>query len=280
MKVKQLLGMGLVLQAGMTWAATLPQPLLHYGFNDSGTSLVSTGTDTLALALSNAAQVTGLSGKPGDLAYNYAANSSSRATGAVGLDANLTTGLPSSFTFTAWVNNVTPNDIVQRVFVLSGGSGNAIEVSLYGGSGDNRSVLRLAVNGTLKFVNSVTVPKGLGWSFIAVAYNSTAKTVDFYVGDANTGSTLNTASTTFDNTILPYTNSTALTVGNHPTSDRPLNGMMDEVSFYGSTLTGTQVNDLRISQLAVPEASSVGLLSGAVLVAQGARKIYRRDYSK
>jgi hypothetical protein len=96
------------------------------------------------------------------------------------------------------------------------------------------------------------------WTFVAVAYNQTASTAMLYINGATY--TYNSAS---DGGGFNYTR-----IGSNPGFGEFFNGTIDEVFFFSSALTASQLDNIRLNGVlaAVPEPSVSALLIGFAAV--------------
>jgi hypothetical protein len=251
-------------------------PIFEYRFNDSGTTSSSTGSDTTLVNLKDklgaatdlhGAAGSGVSGLPGDLAFNNTASTmggtSSTATGGVARQPGkqgTVDGL-TSFTVSGWFKTDTSqvgNNAILINNLTTGGF-----------------MVRSATNGTLTlemaggFVTTPATYTAIGsWVFYAVSYNGTATSnnVTFYQGTTSSapvqvGSTLSLNSGGTGTTTDP------ISIGNGSLFNRAMDASMDDTRVYGATsgtggvLTLADLNGIWSSDIAnTPEPSTCGLL--------------------
>ncbi len=248
-------------------SAQTPNPFLYYTFNETGTAAQSSGLNKTPLTLFNSsgaaanlhsASGLGVSGLPGDGAFDNTASTGMGDTGVGGvalLPAG-TTGTISSFTFVTWVKVAT--EVGESARLMEDG---AISIQCY------EHNLTLYVNGDTAFVTSgqdYTLTNE--WMFVAVTYDATQSTnnVNFYIG-SQSGAVVQSGNVGTLNQGPAITGTDTLGFGNDSSSSnaRPLDGLMDDVRLYiGATdnsgvLTLAQLENLReldVSHASVPLA--------------------------
>ncbi len=268
----------IVLGAGHISAA----PLLEYNFNGTGTTAANTGSlsggtltflDTAGSAADlHSASGQGVSGLPGDMAFDNTASTGMGSAGTGGGKAqsagNFTNmGTVQSFTIQGWYKA----DAIgggAKLFELTGGG-----VITLATNAANR--LSLTVNSIFSQSAASTVYDDSGsWVFFGVTYDGTltSNNVKFYAGTLDSAVSL-VNSATLNQGARPV-GFTSLAIGNSYGSDnrRPFDGLLDDFRFFDST-TGAdgalglaQLEELRLS--AIPEPSSVilCLVGGLFLV--------------
>lgn len=252
-----------------------PEPVLRYEFEIPGSVQSSTGSGTLDLTTYTGTRQAPVAGNyvvtppvqragGGSHALDFSATSTGFTAQTTNLSSTtaLTSGL-GSFTIAAWVLDFEPiND--ARFFFLTGGSSHAIDfkVAL---SGD-RARLGLSVAGSARANSAVDVSFAQNpdkWQFVAVSYDAATGQVSFYTGEE--GGTLLSSSTTILNGGTPYvlpTNSTSLYLGNSVGWDRRMSGYLDDLQFYGSVLSESDIQNL----YSIPEPSTWGAFGGIMLL--------------
>ena len=245
-------------------------PLLQYRFNETGTTATNSGTASATLQFSNSAgnldlhsaDGGGVSGLPGDRAFD---NSASTAMGSAGVGGKgeqahvADTDDLKSLTLQGWFNAQEVIDNVARIVDNQIG---------------NTSFLILGSAGGLNFeINNVSSKAGsfgdVGtWVFFAVTYDGTTSTnnVHFYKGTRTSAVALVSTGSLSTGTALG--NTSPLEIGNwHDTWDRPFDGLLDDLRVYGAksdasgVLSLSELESLRTQDiLNVPEASGAGIL--------------------
>jgi hypothetical protein len=234
-------------------------PLLQYQFNTPGDVQTSTGSDPVALTTYNgtgtADFVTGSPAGPsaasGDLSLNLATSTSPNNYAATTSTAdnpmldNLT-----AFTITAWVSNITATTHPEYVFDL-GGSGNSLAFALNGSTTADAEIVKIGGGSTQTASFPLSTVSGT-WKFIAVTFDSRTDNIIFYEGSTVAGSTLVTGTNSDSRDTIGSPN-TFVGIGNtNPGSTNQLVGDLDNVQFFGSALTGANVELERDQDL--PEA--------------------------
>lgn len=265
-----------------------PAPLVELRFNETGTPAPSTGLDTNAAALRNFSGVptdlhsgdaTGVSGLPGDRAFD---NSSASGMGSLGTggkalapDLDAVDGLVS-FTLQGWFRCTTLANNRARFFDKKSGNTSFLLAVTNG-------YLTLEVNGTATDARTNYTDLNT-WVFFAATYDSTALTnqARFFKGTAGSAVELTDADTLSRGTALA--NSVALNVGNAAAGDRPFKGLLDNMRIYGSKTDGrgalniAQLEWLRVKDLTnAPGVSQLSVArSGAVVAVKW--PVYPRSF--
>ncbi len=262
-------------------------PILYYDFDTPGAVQTSSGTVALSLTTNTG---TGTSvdrvtdtppGPDGSSVLGFAdAAANTRLGGAPYATINtLSTEDKAyfqsdlgSFTITAWVQDVTRNGNIGRLFHLRDGSGN---VAIDFGIGGTTNALRLAVNGSSALQSTLLVPEQSDvWQFIAVTFDATDGTVTFYSGPS-TSETLASQAHGTKLTNPQVTTSTLLTIGSSSDGARLLNGNIDNFAFYNSALNSSELNAIFA---AIPEPGTLGLLGlGVAFAGAGFLRSKRRS---
>jgi len=260
--------------------------LLHYEFDEAGTTQASSGSEPLNLTTLNYAgvatnYVTSAPARPGSNgnALNFTDQNVDNGLASGNLakaaaQANLTNANASflrgdlgSFTISTWVmNEFTPVSGVsgdRRVFSLRNGSAGVVELKV-----SNTSLLLslTGINGSQQFDTGMKVPANVGdWYFLSMTYDSTTGGIQIYSGEQGAVLSLYTAVNATSgvvNTLL--TNSTTLAIGNAGYAhDRRFDGYISDVRFYDEVLSSEQIDAL----YAVPEPSVGAALGAAALLA-------------
>lgn len=251
--------------------------LLNYNFNGSGSSAANNGSATNAAltyyggaAYSSAG--TGVSGAGGDTALNNTGVSGmgtlgNSVAGASTESKSVDLGTLGSFTIAGWYNAETTPGGGGKLFELYYGTNSAITLIAEGG---NRLALNIAGSSSGKNSTAQTGYSATGsWVFFAVTYDGTTSTdnLSFYIGTSSTS--LAAAGTrSITGTSIAF-GMTGVGVGNgynnNNAANRPFDGLVDNVAFYGAAdstgaLNLSQLDALRLS--AIPEPSSAALLLG------------------
>ena len=227
-------------------ARQIPNPLLYYTFNGSGTTVPSEGTITASLILQNASgkraplrsrDGLGVSGLPGDGAFDNTGSTGMGKAGEGGVALLPPGTLPTlrSFTFATWARVNTK--ISRWARLMDDGT---ISIAAVNGA------LRLHVNnnhGGVKSDRGAYTQVG-EWMFIGVTYDSTKATnnIAFYEGTrARPVKPVGTA--TWDGGAVSQGRSDWLGIGNarNVITHRALQGYVDDVRLYGSRKDGSGV---------------------------------------
>jgi Concanavalin A-like lectin/glucanases superfamily/PEP-CTERM motif len=255
------------------WAQT---PILQYQFNDSGTTTASTGSNTTSATFELASTPTdlhsaagqGVSGSPGDLAFN---NTSATAMGGTGGTAVLSapvTAIESldSFTLVGWFKTDGSEVIGSsaRLFAQSASGGLGFALT---GDSTTPGKLDLSLNGTA-ISSAASYTASSQWEFFAVTYDGTitSANVKFYIGSTvNSVSLVSTVSLNKGTEADPNVD---LAIGGTTTGTATFDGLLDDMSIYGSStdntgvLTQSQLETIRFDDLtAVPEPSTIFFLA-------------------
>jgi hypothetical protein len=250
------------------WGQSGPVPLVEYRFNGSGPMAENTGLDSTPLVLKNAAGTPadlhslnggGVSGQPGDRAFDNSASTGMGNAGEGGIAE--AASLPAihgllSATLQGWFKSESgPLNSLARLF------------DTYASSERDQLTIIGRDNGKLQFlinhagvVTSNAAYAEVGqWVFFAITYDGTrtSQNVQFYKGTAIDPVTLVETRTINQGRS---TNHTGLWVGNicPATNDcgtRPTDGLMDNFRIFGSTtssngvLTLEQLESLRTKDL-------------------------------
>ncbi|WP_043586410.1 LamG-like jellyroll fold domain-containing protein [Geminisphaera colitermitum] len=284
----------------LSTAATSHAQVLLYEFNPAtpGTSAASTGTvtsatGTLYKAASTAANLygadgSGVSGLPGDKAFNNTATTHSTS--------NVTSGLFSvgggvvgptlagltQFTLAGWFKTDS-NPIAggARLFEYTSGNNGFLFYSSSNGS------LSLSINGANIATSNTTSYTAVGsWVFFAVSIDlaDSTKTVTFYQGTDTTLATP-TADTTINATNLNKTTSVAATtanlnIGNSGNFARAMDGYLDNMAIFTTALTEAEVRAFQIrgAPQLVPEPATNALALAAAAATLGCFAALRRRH--
>jgi hypothetical protein len=234
MKKANVIGIFVAIIGMVGTVASGQTPILQYTFNESGTSVASTGLNLTPLTFIDAsgsaadlhsADALGVSGLPGDRAFDNTA-STGMGIGGVGgaalLPAN-SFGTLSSFTFQCWFNaSVTPGNAAR---LLEAGS-----FAVFAGE---TSILYC--NGLNARASTTAYGEANQWIFFAVTYDSTQteNNVAFYYGTETTPVTQVGSYETLNGG--PVADNQQVTVGNYNAGNyRPFQGYLDDLRLFGS----------------------------------------------
>lgn len=262
--------------AGSTRAALL----LEYKFNETGTTAIAGGTlagsaPTLTLQVNggtptdlHSASGTGVSGLPGDRAFNNSASVSMGGNGGRAIHASDFDGIDglASYTWSGWFNVATQVTNNAR-FMESRSTGQGWLLFATGASG----LMNLQLNGVSAAVS--TAGYGLNanqWVFFAVTYDGTlaSNNVNFYKGTTSTP-VVQIGSTVSLNGGTVINDSAALVIGNSTSTGSPLgfnrafDGFLDNMRIHGAAdnsgvLSLGDLEALRAADV-IPEPSTVSL---------------------
>lgn len=275
------LTIGVVIVALVT-CNILASPIIEYNFNDTGTSTLSTGTDTAVMVLKDSAGTwsdlhsasgLGVSGESGDRAFD---NTASTGMGSAGIggrgddyvgDDSAIDGL-MSFTIQGWFKTdgvviggncrVIENFYSNKGFYIQASSGQ-LYLSVDSGA---------AGSGSSSDYNQINT-----WTFFAVTYDGTqsASNLNFYVGYE--GSQVQLVSTQTLDMGQVDDDVAALAIGNSRYSaaaySRPFDGYLDNMRIFGSKTDASGVLDQQslevIRATDVPEPATMLVFSTGLL---------------
>jgi hypothetical protein len=271
---------GLLALFGMVATVASAQiPILQYTFNETGTAAGSTGSNPTALTLTNASGVAadlhsasalGVSGLPGDRAFDNTASTGMGGAGVGGTAfVNNYMSLPSqldSFTFQCWYNTSSVPSQAARLFDDG-------RISAFAGSAGGWFNFDVNSEG----VASPTVYTQTNqWVFFAVSYDSTqsSNNVVFYQGSQTSPVSIVSVATL--NAGAASMASHPLGIGNYYASNiRPLQGLMDDVRVFGSVsdasgaLSQAQLETIRRQDVAGSQYGTTAGLIGVQFVQAG-----------
>lgn len=263
--------------------------ILQYGFNDTGTTSASTGSDTTSVEFQNSSYVatdlhggpgSGVSGAAGDFSFN---NTASTGMGAAGIGGRANGGdidaidSLSSVTIQLWYKTSETGSWGSARLLEKTQGLNALLSLQVGGDGTNPDITFVLGTPTVGFASASTGSLdskfGAGsWVFFAVTYDGTLTTnnVEFYAG--TTSSTVESLGTFTVNNGPLGPNTGAFQIGNDG-YNRPWDGEFDNLRIFGATsgnggvLNQSQLEALRSVDV-VPEPTSMALviLAGTVLL--------------
>jgi hypothetical protein len=273
---------------------SLPTPLVHFDFNQSGSSYSNRGSlsmngDIVGGGASGVAG-SGVSGQSWDRAFDNSATpvmSDPNYEGRVQMSQALTSlNGASQLTITGWYKNVSVIPIGSHTthLVFSGAPSGVNDGFQVRGSfrKDNISVYNdvtfiMGSNGFSQTVsyNPAEEWRFREWTFFAVTWQQNISTT-IYRGDA--ASIYRT--TLFGPNPSGLNNvNTPGQIGNFANTfnDNPLDGFMDDVRIYDSALSTAQIESVRLAAFApVPEPSTIGFF-GVGLIGLAVRMKLNRD---
>lgn len=249
--------------------AAEPVPTFSWNFNEgTGDFTANTGSGGAAdlylvapgggKALAFSVDARGVSGKPGDHAFDLTSSTGMGAntpnsTGPAGVVWSKSPGLAaladvSSFTLTGWIMPTATVTNAARIV-------SSPALTLMAGV-ENR--LTLQVNGTSASIQSEPAYDAVGhWIFFAATYDGTRTTdnVTYYVGSSEAGSLVKAGTVTVAaGKLKPLTGQ--FLIGNNSTAGattRPFMGLMDNISIYtardnsAGVLSSDQIEAIRAS---------------------------------
>lgn len=240
------------LHAGMSGA--FGQLIAYYSFND-GTANDTSGNGFNATY--NGATITSSGYSGGAFAFNGTSSSYIQIN-----SLNINSSSYPTLTMGAWVSTNEVGSIIRQVISHDdGGFDRSLGLDSRGG-----------LNGWSTFVGAgvlagQTATVGT-WTFVAVAYNQTAGTAMLYIN--GTTYAYNSA---YDAGGWSYTR-----IGSNPSFTEYFNGTIDEVFFFSSALTASQLDNIRLNGVmaAVPEPSTTTVLLGLVAIGCAALRLRQK----
>ena len=241
--------------------------LLQYNFNDATNPTADSGTGTPA----NGSLIGGgnfVTNTPSGSGSAYNTNSNSDSYVATSADPGKLDIL-TNFTVTLWVNLQAAPDVNDRlVSKLNSGLTEGFDFRFSSTSGQ---LIFVVDNTSNTSTQNLPVTTNL-WQFVAVTYNGglTSANTNFYSGGVATAVTpLGTAVTV--NAGQSADSSVNFEVGGTPASasGRSPNAFFDDVRVYDETLTQSELEAIRLSN--IPEPAAV-LLAAFGMISLGARR--------
>lgn len=245
-------------QIPLTLLAQTPTPLIQFQFNESGSPATITNAGSIAATATYTGTLS-LTAGPSPLLSDYCFNNSGATamgslgtTGGVYVNAPVGTSALKSMTLQGWFKSDTIINNGARLadnynttsvtgFTLRGPS-----------STENQGALYFLIDGQTVNSGVNTFNNTGAWIFFAVTYDSISKAVKFYKGTTTTSVAQVGSSQLFGIDVGTVGASTTnLFIGNVSSSNRPYDGMLDNIRIYGSTttstgaLTQTQLENLR-----------------------------------
>lgn len=279
-------------------AFALPQPLIHYQFNDSNTNTTTAtdssgnnrngtiynynGTVMAPAALQNAV---GVSGRAGDYAFN---NTGSAGMGGFGNRGGAVNWKATSGNAIGNLTSMTMSFWVKTEAGVS--SGNSARIAnLYGSNYTNyvevralnNGVIQSAVNGSIRTTPENTIDTENQWVFFAITFDASAaaaERIKFYMGGVEDEVRLvSTGESSLASIVLGGAGQ-SLTLGSFFNADNglftgqtPFDGFIDDYRLYGATsgsagaLSLADLDLVRLEATQIPEPGSVGLIGGIAI---------------
>jgi hypothetical protein len=183
----------------------------------------------------------------------------------------------SSFTVTMWVNLATASLNNYRILEISSGSpattgtadGNKLIFGINAGGGlqtyvngvnGNSTGTDIATAGTWNNGGTLGNIAANTWYFAAITYDTVGGNSLLYSGDVNDAATL---AYTYNNLAgaLDLSSATSISLSDRFSGGRNFPGAIDDVNIYSGALTQSQIEAIRLSQLAAaPEPATLTLL--------------------
>jgi hypothetical protein len=178
------------------------------------------------------------------------------------------TSLGDNFTISAWYRVDSPfaanGDATGRHFVWEGNDGSPstdydISYNANPTTGNGQSFT--------KGTDTNTLIAGAGtaglWFHVTQTYAASGSNINIttYINGQSAGSVLNSA-----NSLATDFNVIGLNIGMHRAEARAFDGQIDELMIFDNALSGTEVNDLYLSQVPEPSVSLIGGLGVLALL--------------
>jgi hypothetical protein len=259
--------------------------ILHYQFDEGfGTTTASWGStrDSLRLRDSSGNSTTALWGAPGSGPSGLASDRALDLTTATGMGTGYSgpsaflpalspTPALTEFTITGWFRP-SRTDLDRAKFLLLQNGSNLLSVTgLSGGPAGARSRLRFIIDDG-DFFPEVDVgdfesdwSTADAWAFFAITYSTqgATSTIKMYSGNLAAAASLSTSSTG-RSILFPFTGA-SVCIGANPSSTDPFRGYLDDFRFYGSALTATEVEQVRLSGIMPAPRLSIARVDAAAL---------------
>lgn len=253
--------------------------ILRYKFDEGvGTTTTSSGSlpDSLILSDASGTPTTALWGEPGSGVSGSTDDRALDLTSATGMgslfvgpsafqSALSPVAAISQFTLTGWFRS-SSTDLDRAHFLHVQNGNNILSLTgLAGGPVGSRSRLRFTMDDSDTFPEVDTfgnyesdwsTPDA--WAYFAITYDgqSTTDTVQIYSGGLTAPVTLSTSSP--ESSIQFPLGGASIWIGADPSNEDPFQGFLEEFRLYGSVLTPSEIEQVRLS--AVPEPGSMVLL--------------------
>jgi hypothetical protein len=246
--------------------------ILHYQFNEGvGNTTASSGSvsDSLTMRDASGNSTAVLWGAPGSGPSASATDRALDLTTATGMGSGFsgpTAFLPAlsplsalnQFTITGWFRPDS-TDLERAKFLQIQNGGNVMSITgLSGGPVGARNRLRLIIDDGDSFPEvdaagdyEADWSTTNSWAFFAISYDgqSATSTINLYSGSLAGAASLS-ASRAGSSILFPL-GGASVCIGANPSNTDPFNGYLDDFRLYGSTLTASEVEQVRLS--AVPE---------------------------
>ena len=220
----------------------LASPILEFRFDEGTQSEPSTGTDGSALEFRSGDRketdlhgpdASGVSGKPGDRAFDNSASPSMGEgdPGGLALLKNPPLAGLKSFTVTGWFRTKGDNDIENKARLCEATTGNE-GIMLYAGTDPGTLVLQ--VNRSTASSPSGAYAGHDTWIFFAVSFDGTSDSGNaaFYIGSPKDPVTSLSVATMKSGAVEPCPS--PMFLGNSGGFERTFRGLLDDVRLFGS----------------------------------------------
>ena len=275
-------------------ASAAPSPILRWSFDESSSGTSPAG-DTGATAPAASGTFSGAATRTGNTPGNFSAGAlnvtGNAAAGnhvASSGDVNKTDAL-SAMTVTGWINfqgaPTQLDEIVRDAPIVptdagqGGWSVGILDGDEPGFSASNFSLTFSKANATGSVINeggiySTALDADNKWLFFAATFDTSTGLMQLYTGGPTTPVTFNRSGLSAAGPIAD--NLRELYVGGYPaSSDRTPNAFLDDIRVYGSVLSTTDLNAVRLSN--VPEPTAAAALLAAAAIATARRRRRRPD---
>lgn len=283
--MKTVMALSLTLVLGGTISASAQTPLLWYKMDDgSGTTVTDSGSGT-ALNGTLTGTATWSSNTPSGTGSGVSLTSDGTDANAIttGSVANTKIDKLTQFTLTLWVNLQAAPAVADRfVSILELNTAKGFDLEIQAPSSGTLSAGNFRPTLLVDGFGGVTASANTGadnqWLFLAVTYDGslTSGNVKFYTGNqaavvAQLGATqtLNSGQVDSSTGLFQVGNTSA------SSSDRTASSLFDDVRIYGSVLTSSDLESIRMES--VPEPSVLSLTLVAMIGGACLRRRLRRQ---